>query len=514
LHGSVLGFFAYGALQSWEIRDKDILEVGSLNVNGTVRPLVEARKPASYIGIDIVDGVGVDRVIDAADLIATFGLNSFDVVISTEMLEHAQDWRAALTNMVGVLRPEGTIVLTTRSQGATYHNPPDYWRYTPQFFIDAFTGMGLEPIAVLSDPDLPGVFAKAIKPKDWRPVYTPLGDIDGVTPIYEPLKVFVLPTHPDGVGYYRMWQPHKELERSSAHTVLVPDPGAQGLPVAEETVDEFDIFVGQRGQVRPWKHWQHRIKLIFDIDDNLLLPDTAALPQWTRTEVQDSLKESLEVSHLITTSTPILASELRKYNDNVAVIPNYVHARILDISRKHRDKITIVFAGGDNHLQDIMMIQNPMTQILQTEDVILHNMGVDYEPVFDAPHKCRFTYWNRNIWDYYNTIDGDVAIIPLKDTPMNNSRSYIKALEYAALGIPVVASDVPPYRGFVLDGVTGFLVKTRAEWIDRVRELIHNESLRHEMGTKARELARDYTIQRNWQKREAIYEKLGEYRQG
>ncbi len=507
----MLGFFSYGALQSWEIKDKDILEVGSLNVNGTVRPMVEARKPASYLGIDIVDGIGVDRVVDAKELISTFGLNSFDIVISTEMLEHVDDWRAAIANMTGVLRPGGALVITTRGPGFNYHHPPDHWRYTPQAFSEILEILGLERILITVDPEYPGVFVKAIKPVDWKPIYQPIPDIDGVTSIYEPLKVFVLPTHPDGVGYYRMWQPHKQLERSSQHIVLVPDPGSQTLPVAEETIDEFDIFVGQRGQVRPWKHWQNRLKLVFDIDDNLLDPDTPALPQWTRKEVQDSLKESLEVSHLITTSTPILAEQLRKYNDNVVVIPNYVHERIFDISKKHNDKVTIVFAGGDNHLQDIMMIQKPITQILQTENIVLHNMGVDYAPVFDAPNKCRFTYWSRNIWDYYNNIDGDIAIIPLKDTPMNNSRSFIKALEYASLGIPVVASDVPPYRGFVLDGVTGFLVKTRAEWTDRVTELIHNESLRHEMGIKARELAKEHTIQGNWAKREAIYEKLGEY---
>src|SRR5215217_7296315 len=117
MHGSVLGFFAYGALQAGEVAGRDVLEVGSLDVNGTVRPMVEARGPRSYVGVDVVDGPGVDRMVDAADLVEVFGRDSFDVVVSTEMLEHAEDWCQAMLHMAGVLRPGGVLVLTTRGPG-------------------------------------------------------------------------------------------------------------------------------------------------------------------------------------------------------------------------------------------------------------------------------------------------------------------------------------------------------------------------------------------------------------
>jgi LAGLIDADG-like domain/Glycosyl transferases group 1 len=86
--------------------------------------------------------------------------------------------------------------------------------------------------------------------------------------------------------------------------------------------------------------------------------------------------------------------------------------------------------------------------------------------------------------------------------------SSIKALEYAGLGIPVVASDCEPYRQFVIDGVTGFLVRREHEWSRRLRELVNDAGMREEMGVKAREQARNWTIDRGWKLWAAAYEEL------
>ena len=58
------------------------LEVGSGIVNGTVRDYFSG----PYVGVDIGAGSGVDRVEDCTNL--SDGDNTWDVVISTEMLEH------------------------------------------------------------------------------------------------------------------------------------------------------------------------------------------------------------------------------------------------------------------------------------------------------------------------------------------------------------------------------------------------------------------------------------------
>jgi glycosyltransferase involved in cell wall biosynthesis len=96
----------------------------------------------------------------------------------------------------------------------------------------------------------------------------------------------------------------------------------------------------------------------------------------------------------------------------------------------------------------------------------------------------------------------------LARTEFNQGKSAIKALEMAARGIPVIASNFGPYPEFIVDGVTGFLVKTAKQWRDRIRELVADEDLRRSMGEKARELAAGHTIEGNWHRWADAYRSL------
>jgi hypothetical protein len=84
-------------------RRKRVLEIGSRNVNGSIRYLFPR---SEYIGIDLVQGPGVDIVADGATCTA----EPFDCVISTEALEHAPDPAALCANMVALCT--GVIVIT------------------------------------------------------------------------------------------------------------------------------------------------------------------------------------------------------------------------------------------------------------------------------------------------------------------------------------------------------------------------------------------------------------------
>jgi SAM-dependent methyltransferase len=106
---AVLEFFIEN-VQKEEFENKRILEVGSKYVNGSVRPLIEKFfNPKEYIGVDIEKGKFVDVVCDAENLVDYFGKETFDVVISTELLEHVKDWRKVINNMKEVLKPNGYI---------------------------------------------------------------------------------------------------------------------------------------------------------------------------------------------------------------------------------------------------------------------------------------------------------------------------------------------------------------------------------------------------------------------
>ena len=154
--------FAERQLRPEIVRDARILEVGSFDTTGSVRPHVESLRPASYIGVDIVPGPRVDQLCDVRDLLATFGSESFDVVIATELVEHVRDWRSAFQNMKAVLRAGGMLVITTRSRDFGYHfGPEDWWRYESND-MSAITA-DFDRTVIDRDPQAPGVFFSGIK---------------------------------------------------------------------------------------------------------------------------------------------------------------------------------------------------------------------------------------------------------------------------------------------------------------------------------------------------------------
>ena len=91
-HQSVLTWA--GSLPADLFEGKSVLEVGSYVVNGSVRPLIEAHGPVSYLGVDMAEGPGVDVVANVADLPDLYP-DGFNVVVTTEMSAHAAGWGAS-----------------------------------------------------------------------------------------------------------------------------------------------------------------------------------------------------------------------------------------------------------------------------------------------------------------------------------------------------------------------------------------------------------------------------------
>jgi SAM-dependent methyltransferase len=158
-----------------QVEGRAVLEVGARDVNGTARTFVEPLRPASYLGVDIIPGPGVDEVLSVDHLLTRFGEDAFDVVICTEVLEHVADWRSAVTALKGVVRPGGAVVLTTRSEGFPYHGyPRDFWRLSVEDLRRIFADFEMRALEL--DPSSPGVFLHAVKVGGRRVV-----DLGGVT---------------------------------------------------------------------------------------------------------------------------------------------------------------------------------------------------------------------------------------------------------------------------------------------------------------------------------------------
>ena len=169
MHNSVLEFVRV-EVASRNLSHQSVLEVGSLNVNGSPRRFFAG----PYVGVDMREGPGVDIVLNAHDL-GTLNIGSvdgrqidstFDCIICTEMLEHDDDPWTSLREMRQVCVKGGHLIVTARGYDhrgcfPLHAYPDDFWRFSCGGIHALLEQTGWHPEVVKPDPEAPGVFAVA-----------------------------------------------------------------------------------------------------------------------------------------------------------------------------------------------------------------------------------------------------------------------------------------------------------------------------------------------------------------
>jgi SAM-dependent methyltransferase len=107
-----------------------IVDVGSLDVNGTYRPLF-ATPPWTYIGVDMAAGPNVDLVLRTPYVWREILTDAIDVVISGQAFEHIPFFWITMLEIARVLKPDGLCCILAPSSGPEHRYPVDCWRFYP-----------------------------------------------------------------------------------------------------------------------------------------------------------------------------------------------------------------------------------------------------------------------------------------------------------------------------------------------------------------------------------------------
>jgi SAM-dependent methyltransferase len=114
------------------IENKKILDVGSYDVNGTMKPIFQKGK---YVGLDMEEGPNVD-IVGVSHKIP-FEKDEFDIVISSSCFEHDDMFWISFQEMCRVLKPGGYMYVQAPSNGPYHGWPGDNWR----FYIDSWKAL-------------------------------------------------------------------------------------------------------------------------------------------------------------------------------------------------------------------------------------------------------------------------------------------------------------------------------------------------------------------------------------
>ena len=245
---------------------------------------------------------------------------------------------------------------------------------------------------------------------------------------------------------------------------------------------------------------EQNIKLLYEIDDDLLNIDK------THPEYEKYLSKSSEIEYLIknadlvTVSTDYLKKKLDHLN-KVKVIKNALDERLwFNKIYKFQIKaktVNIGYMGSVTHDTDLNLVKGAIKNLkkefaengIELNFYVIGGMNKKKDEEWfkrieipsDQTNYPKFVQWLKK------TVNWDIAIAPLTDSNINQSKSEIKYLDYSALGLAAVYSDVGPYHNTIKDGFNGLLVKSNntKEWEKQIKELIYNIQLRENIKLNA-----------------------------
>jgi glycosyltransferase involved in cell wall biosynthesis len=262
-----------------------------------------------------------------------------------------------------------------------------------------------------------------------------------------------------------------------------------------------DVLIVQRKLLHPLEVRRlRRIApvLIYDFDDAVFLRDSYATRNANRPRRLNRFRAIAQAADLITAGNSFLAEYARQAagKDHVRVLPTCVNLSRHQMARHRRSEgdIKLVWLGSSSTLKS-----------LEANSVLLEQIGARFpgirlKLICDRFIKFRNLLVERCPWseqtETRELADADIGISWLPDDDWSRGKCGLKALQYMATGLPVVANPVGVQREMIGDGENGFLATTPAEWMDAIGRLARDTALRTRMGEAGRaRVAADYSVE-------------------
>lgn len=105
-----------------------VCDIGAQNVNGSLKDVMPEH--LRYLGVDFVEGDGVDVILDDPYKLP-FEDEKFDAIVCSSCFEHSEFFWLVYLELLRVLKPHGLLYLNVPSNGSFHRYPVDSWRFYP-----------------------------------------------------------------------------------------------------------------------------------------------------------------------------------------------------------------------------------------------------------------------------------------------------------------------------------------------------------------------------------------------
>ena len=233
-------------------------------------------------------------------------------------------------------------------------------------------------------------------------------------------------------------------------------------------------------------------KIIYNFDDAVMYSDKK--PDRDSRAHFIPFRRTVKLADVVIVGSDYLAKHAQKFNSNVKILP--IGLKVADYKLicppKEDDQTRLVWIGSKSTLRYLVEIKPALEEIgARYDNVILRIIGDEFFDLQNMPVEKRL--WSSDTRGI-DLATGDIGLAPLPNNRFTQGKCTFKVLEYAAAGLPVIASPVGTNSVHLRDNVTGFLATDTREWIDRIAQLIDKPQLRKQMGQKGRAHAEKFDV--------------------
>ena len=227
--------------------------------------------------------------------------------------------------------------------------------------------------------------------------------------------------------------------------------------------------------------------IIYDFDDAIFLEkENSTNILRTILKAYKKTPQRIALSSKIIVSNQYLKNISSRYihENKISIIPTCINTDLFKPKNESNTIPVIGWLGSHStypYLEDILDI---FPILSKQYNFILKIIG--------APHKMNLpqVHCIQKDWSLKDEINDfqsfDIGIYPLANTEWVKGKAGFKAIQYMAAYIPCIASNVGVNKEIIQDGLNGFLVNTKEEWIAKISLLLSNPTLRSAMMREGR----------------------------
>jgi glycosyltransferase involved in cell wall biosynthesis len=264
-----------------------------------------------------------------------------------------------------------------------------------------------------------------------------------------------------------------------------------------------DVVVLHRGLL-PFSPWQRptferefsRVnpRIVYDFFDAIWLARQEASAQSSRIarwlNPADKVEQIMALSAVVTVSNEQLAEWARPRHRDVRIVPMLIEVDDYELRRHaQRSPLILGWVGSHYQLPRLLSLAPALRRLAAERDIVLRVVSSQSVAIEGVPIECRTHPWSPQT-DREDFADLDIGLLPLKDSEHDRGKSPFKLLQYAAAGLPIVATPVAIDQEVMRPGMCFLPATTEQEWLETMVRLVDDVDLRARLGAEARATVR------------------------